>query len=125
MLHTLCRGKLHRLRVTHCDLDYVGSLTLDRLLMEAVGLHPYEMVQITNLHNGDLWSTYVLPGTAGSGIVGMNGTAARHFQKGDLIIVLVLAHVSTEELPGFVPKVVFVDEQNRVTRVQTGITPSI
>ncbi|SIS66240.1 aspartate 1-decarboxylase [Alicyclobacillus vulcanalis] len=119
MLRQMCKGKLHRVRVTQADLNYVGSITLDPVLMRAARIRPYEMVQITNVENGVLWSTYAIPGDPGSGTVCLNGPPARHFQPGDRVIVLSLAWVDEAEWPTFTASVVLVDDDNRITSIMT------
>lgn len=116
-----CAAKLHRLTVTGGSLDYVGSITIDSRLLEAAGLTPGEMVQITNLSNAQLWSTYLVPGRKGAGEVILNGPPARLFQKGDKIIVLSTAEVEAGGVrKDMSPTVVFVDEHNRITKVKKG-----
>ncbi|WP_067849457.1 aspartate 1-decarboxylase [Alicyclobacillus mali (ex Roth et al. 2021)] len=119
MLRQMCKGKLHRVRVTQADLNYVGSITLDPVLMRAANIRPYEMVQITNVENGVLWSTYAIPGVEGSGVVCLNGPPARHFQPGDRVIVLSLAWVDDGEWETFTASVVLVDDDNRITSILT------
>jgi len=97
----------------------VGSITLDPVLMRAARIRPYEMVQITNVENGVLWSTYAIPGDAESGIVCLNGPPARHFQPGDRVIVLSLAWVDEAEWETFRAAVVLVDDDNRITSIVT------
>lgn len=117
MLRHICKGKIHRATVTEADLSYVGSITLDPLLMAAADILPYEMVQVTNLANGIIWQTYALEGPRGAGTVCLNGPPARHFQKGDLVIVLSLAYVETEAFVKMSPRIVFVDERNQIVKV--------
>ncbi|WP_026973865.1 aspartate 1-decarboxylase [Alicyclobacillus contaminans] len=117
MLRQVCKGKIHRATVTQADLNYMGSITLDSHLMRAANIWPFEMVQITNLSNGVIWHTYALEGAAGSGTVCLNGPPARHFQPGDLVIILSLAYVTAEEWKTLKPSVVFVDQRNIITSV--------
>ncbi|MFD1677718.1 aspartate 1-decarboxylase [Alicyclobacillus fodiniaquatilis] len=117
MLRKICKGKLHRLSVTQADLNYMGSITLDPLLMRAADIHPYEMVQITNLATGVIWQTYAIPGGENSGAVCLNGPPARHFQPGDTIIVLSLGWMDDKEWSTLEASVVFVDEENHITSV--------
>ena len=114
----VCIAKIHRATVTEADLNYVGSITIDEALLDASGIIPFQMVQITNLSNGVLWQTYVLAGEKGRGDVCLNGPPARHFQPGDKIIVLAEALVDPSELRAVQPIVVFVDEHNKVTEVK-------
>lgn len=119
MMRILCKSKIHRAIVTNANLNYEGSLTLDPLLMEAAGLVPFEQVHVLNLNNGARFETYLIEGERGSGTVCVNGAAARLVQVGDLIIVLAYALVPEQDLHNFHAKIVFVDERNRVERVET------
>lgn len=118
MLLEVVVAKLHRLRVTEADLNYEGSITLDEELLDASGIRPYQYVNITNVSNGVFWRTYVIAGHRGNGEVCLNGPPARHFQKGDKIIVLAEGWIEPSELPNLDPIVVFVDEQNKVTEIR-------
>lgn len=115
MLRHFLLGKIHRAVVTRADLDYVGSITLDPLLIEAAGFLENEKVDIYDVTNGSRLSTYVIPGTPGSGEVGVNGAAAHLVHAGDLIIIAAYGWMTGEEAAGHRPKVVFVDERNRIT----------
>lgn len=114
----MCRAKIHRATVTEADLDYEGSVTIDRRLLEATGILPLEMVQITNLANGTIWQTYVIPGEAGSGIFCLNGPPARHFHPGDCVIVLARGYCEEGDLAGWVQRTAFVDRNNALLRVE-------
>jgi len=118
MFRVLCKSKIHRATVTEANLNYEGSLTLDPLLMEAAGLVPFEQVHVLNLNSGARFETYLIEGERGSGTVCVNGAAARLVQVGDPVIVLAYALVPEEELPQFEARIVFVDEKNRVVRVE-------
>ncbi len=118
MLHAMCKAKIHRVTVTEAQLDYEGSVTIDRTLMDAVGILPYEIVQITNLANGTLWRTYAMPGDPGTGIFCLNGPPARHFHPGDLAIVVSHGYCDDAEVDTWVQRTVFVDEHNRLKRVE-------
>jgi aspartate 1-decarboxylase len=118
MMRILCKSKIHRATVTEANLNYEGSLTLDPLLMEAAGLVPFEQVHVLNLNNGARFETYLIEGERGSGTVCVNGAAARLVQVGDPIIVLAYALVPEDELSDFTARIVFVDEHNRVVRVE-------
>lgn len=117
MLRTMCKSKIHRATVTDANLNYVGSITIDQELMEKADILPYEKVQVVNNNNGARLETYVIAGERGRGDVCLNGAAARLVQPGDKIIILSYAQYSSEELKDFMPKVVFVDEENRVIQV--------
>jgi aspartate 1-decarboxylase len=117
MLRTMLKSKIHRARVTEADLHYDGSLTLDRDLMDAAGLLPYEHIHVLDINNGNRLETYVIEGARGTGEVCINGAAARLVSPGDLVIVLSYAGVKEEELARHEPKLVYVDEENRITRV--------
>lgn len=119
MLRTICKGKIHRATVTEARLDYVGSITIDRALMDAANLKPYEMVQVTNVANATLWRTYAIPAPAGSGTLCLNGPPARLFQPTDLVIVLSLAEVTDEEYEQITAHIVHVDEKNQITKVES------
>jgi aspartate 1-decarboxylase len=112
MLIRACKSKIHRATVTRADLDYVGSITIDRALLEAADLQPYQYVNITNVANGTFWQTYVIAAPKGSGRIELNGPPARHFQAGDKIIVLGEAWLEPSELPGLDPKIVIVDSDD-------------
>jgi len=123
MLRTMCRAKIHRATVTEANLNYIGSLTVDSDLLQAAGILPYEMVQITNLSDGTRWVTYVIAAPPGSGAICLNGPAARHFHPGDLIIVLASGLYDDQEVATIRPKVVFVDDHNRITEIATDEEP--
>ena len=108
------KGKIHRARVTGADLNYEGSIEIDASLMEATGILPYEEVQIWSLTNGERWTTYALPVKRSSGIVAVNGAAARKAQLGDELIISAFAAISEKEAVGWRPKVIHVDEKNRL-----------
>lgn len=118
MLIEMCTAKIHRATVTQAELNYVGSITIDADLLAASGIKPYQMVNITNVANGTFWQTYTIAGPAGRGDICLNGPPARHFHPGDLVIILGKALVEPGEADRVQPRVVFVDERNRVTRVQ-------
>lgn len=110
---TLLKCKLHRATVTEANLNYVGSVTIDGALMERAGLLEYEQVQIVNINNGARFETYTIRGEADSGLICLNGAAARQAQVGDRVIIMAYARMSPEEAAGFRPKVLFLDEANR------------
>ena len=115
MLRHFLLGKIHRATVTRADLDYIGSITLDPLLMEAAGFLENEKVDIYDVTNGSRLATYVIPGVPGSGEVGINGAAAHLVRQGDLVIIAAYGWMAAEEAEALAPKVVFVDQRNRIT----------
>ena len=123
MLVNVCIAKLHRATVTDGSLDYMGSITIDEALLEAVGLVPGQMVQITNVSNAVLWRTYIVRGDKGKGEIILNGPPARLFQKGDKVIILGEAWVEMADAAKMSPTVVFMDDKNRITEVKKGWRP--
>jgi aspartate 1-decarboxylase len=115
MLRHFLLGKIHRAVVTRADLDYVGSITLDPLLIRAAGFLENEKIDIYDVTNGARLSTYVIPGIPGSGEVGINGAAAHLVKAGDLVIIANYGWMTEEEASQTLPKVVFVDNRNRIT----------
>ena len=115
MLRQFLLGKIHRATVTRADLDYVGSITIDPLLIEAAGFMENEKIDIYDVTNGSRLSTYVIPGVPGSGEVGINGAAAHLVTKGDLVILAAYGYLTEAEAQHHEPKVVFVDARNRIT----------
>lgn len=122
MQRIMMKSKLHRATVTQADLHYVGSLTLDADLMRAADLLEGEKVDVVDIDNGNRLSTYVIEGAPGSGVVGINGAAARLIEPGHLVIVIAYAHVEDREARELKPAVVFVDGQNRI--VELGSDPA-
>lgn len=114
---TMLKGKIHRAVVTQAELNYVGSITIDSELLEAAGILEYEMVQIVDVQNGNRFETYTIAGEPGSGMICLNGAAARQVQVGDNVIIMCYASYSADEAKEHKPKVVFVDEKNKATRV--------
>lgn len=113
---TLLKSKIHRAVVTQADLNYVGSITIDSELMEAAGIVEYERVEIADVDNGKRLATYAIAGEAGSGIICLNGAAAHCVEVGDKVIIMAYANMTVEEAAAHHPQVVFVDEQNKITR---------
>ncbi len=113
MLVTMMKGKLHRVTVTECDLHYEGSISIDETLIEAAGFLVNERVEIYNIDNGERFATYVIEGPRGSGIIGLNGAAARKACVGDRIIIVAYADMDEEEARAFKPKVVLADDRNK------------
>jgi aspartate 1-decarboxylase len=116
MRRTMCKSKIHRGVLTGADVHYEGSITLDRDLMEAADLLPFEKVQVVNVNNGARLETYVIEGERGSGAIQLNGAAARLGVVGDHVIIISYADYEEAELSDFEPRIVFVDAHNRITR---------
>ena len=114
---TMLKGKIHRAVVTQAELNYVGSITIDPKLMEAAGILEYEQVQIVDVENGNRFETYTIDGEPGSGMICLNGAAARQVQVGDHVIIMAYCQMDTNEAKEHKPKVVFVDEDNHISRV--------
>ncbi len=114
---TMLKGKIHRAVVRQAELNYVGSITVDPVLLEAAGILEYEMVQIVDIENGNRFETYTIAGEPDSGMICLNGAAARQVQVGDHIIIMCYAQMTPEEAKDHKPCVVFVDEQNQIHRV--------
>lgn len=122
MLRTLLKSKIHRATVTQADLHYVGSCTIDADLMGAADLIEGEQIDIVDINNGARLTTYAIAGARGSGIISINGAAARLIGPGDLVIIIGYAAYSPEELAGYKPRIVFVDEANRA--IELGDDPA-
>lgn len=115
MLVNLVKSKIHRVRVTQAELHYVGSITIDEDLMDAVGLMENEKVQVVNINNGERLETYVIKGARSSGVICLNGPAARKVAVGDILIVIAYAWMTTEEAQSHVPALIFPDSNNQLT----------
>jgi aspartate 1-decarboxylase len=122
MFRTMLKSKIHRATVTQSDLHYVGSVTVDEDLMDAADLLPGERVAIVDVTNGARLETYVIPGARGSGVVGINGAAAHLVAPGDLVILIAYATMDDDESRRYLPRVVFVDDGNRI--VHQGSNPA-
>ena len=109
---TMLKAKIHRATVTQAELDYVGSITIDRALLEESGIHEYEQVHVADLNNGNRLVTYAIAGEEGSGIICLNGAAARLVSVGDKVIIMCYCQMPATEAEGFRPSVIFVDEKN-------------
>jgi len=116
MLLKVLRGKIHRATITEAQVDYVGSITIDRDLMDAAGIVAGECVLVADLADGARFETYVMEGVRGGGVVCINGAAARLVDVGDLAIIMAFGYVSPAEASGLKPKIVLVDENNRITQ---------
>lgn len=114
MQRLMCKSKVHRATVTQAELQYAGSLTLDKALMDAADLLDYEQVSIVNVNNGQRFETYLIPGERNSGVVCLNGPAARLGQKGDIIIIMSYALYDEKELKNFRPKMIYVNDKNKI-----------
>ncbi len=113
----LLKGKIHRATVVQAELDYVGSITVDEALLEASGILEYEKVQIVDVNNGSRFETYTIAGERGSGMICLNGAAARCVSVGDKIILMAYAQMTPGEAKEHKPTVVFVDDKNHVSRI--------
>ncbi len=125
MRRHMMKSKIHRATVTQANLDYVGSITIDVTLMQAADMLPNEKVQIVNCTNGARFETYVIPGEAGSGVIGLNGAAARLVYSGDVVIIISYAEMADAEARSWDPTVVFVNENNRVVRHGTEVAGAV
>lgn len=117
MFLEMLKGKIHRATVVQAELDYVGSITIDEALLEASGIREYEKVQIVDVNNGNRFETYAIAGERGSGMICLNGAAARCVSVNDKVIIMAYAQMTSEEADANPPKVVFVDDDNQIVRV--------
>ena len=115
---TMLKGKIHRATVVQAELDYVGSITVDMDLLDAAGILEYEKVQIVDVNNGNRFETYTIAGERGSGLICLNGAAARCVQVGDKIILMAYCEMDNEEAKNHKPKVVFVNEENNIQTIE-------
>ena len=118
MLYTMMHGKIHRATVTEANLEYMGSVTIDSDLMQLAGILPGERVQIVDNNSGSRLETYTIAGAPGSGVICLNGAAARLVQPGDKVIIMAYAQMTEQEALSLVPKVVMVDENNKPLKVR-------
>ncbi|MCM1284864.1 MAG: aspartate 1-decarboxylase [Acetobacter sp.] len=116
MLVNMLKGKIHRAAVVQAELDYVGSITIDEELLEASGIYEYERVQVVDVNNGNRFETYAIAGERGSGLVCLNGAAARQVQINDKVIIMAYALMDEDEIKSNPPKVVFVDDKNKIVK---------
>jgi len=114
MQRMMLKSKIHRATITEADLNYDGSLTIDRDLLQAAEIIPFERVKVYNISNGERFDTYAIEGTAGTGVIGLNGAAARKGHIGDLIIIVTYAAYEESELDDFAPVIVLCDEKNKI-----------
>ena len=115
----MLRAKLHKAIITEADLNYEGSLTIDKDLLDAVGIVPFERVKVYNINNGERFDTYAIEGEAGSGVIGLNGAAARKGMIGDLIIIVTFGFYASEQLDGYHPQIALLDENNKIKEMLT------
>ncbi|MBO4304525.1 MAG: aspartate 1-decarboxylase [Lentisphaeria bacterium] len=120
MVLKMLKGKIHRARITRCDIDYEGSLEIDPEIMEKAGILPYEKILVVNATNGERLETYAIAGKAGSKVFCLNGAAARKGSVGDVIIVMCFADLTEAEAASFRPRVVVLDEKNNVVACRLG-----
>ncbi len=118
MQRTMCKGKIHRATVTQANLNYVGSITIDADLLEAADIYPYEIVQVVNVNNGSRLETYTIAGARGSGVICLNGAAARQAAEGDIVIIMSYGQYNEKEIRELEPRLVFVDADNRITETK-------
>lgn len=116
MQRTFLKAKIHRAHVTQADLDYVGSITIDRDLIDACGMMPYEKVDIYDITNGNRISTYIIPGEPGSGVIGINGAAARLVRRDDIVIIASYVQLDDHEVADHEVTTLLVDENNKVSK---------
>jgi aspartate 1-decarboxylase len=121
MQRTMLKSKMHRVRVTHSELDYEGSCAIDQTLLEAANIREYEQISIYNVTNGERFSTYAILGERNSGIISVNGAAAHKAAPNDILIIASYAHYTEAELAKFTPKLVYVDAQNRIQHQRNNI----
>ena len=117
MQRTLLKSKLHRVRVTASELEYEGSCAIDELLLEAADIREYEQIDIYNVNNGERFTTYAIRGQRGSGMISVNGAAARKAAVGDVLIIASFAVYSEMEAAQYEPKLIYVDDKNRIKRI--------
>lgn len=117
MFREFLKSKIHRAVITQADLNYEGSLTIDQELMDAAGVARFEKIDVYNISNGQRFSTYAIPGERGSGIIGLNGAAARLGSVGDLVIIVSYIHLTEDEVNKHEPVIVLADEQNRIKTI--------
>lgn len=124
MLRTFLKSKIHRATVTEANLNYNGSITIDQALMEAADILPHERVQVVSVTTGHRFETYAIVGERNSGVICLNGAAARLVQPGDIVILMTYAQLTPEDYADLRPRIVLVDEKNRITEIRDAdLTP--
>jgi aspartate 1-decarboxylase len=123
MLQTMLKCKIHRATITDANLNYEGSLTVDSALMQEAGLVPFEKIKVYNINNGERFDTYVIKGPAGSGVIALNGAAARKGMIGDLIIIVSYAMYSVAELADYYPRIVVLNAENGIKQIYNADNP--
>ncbi|MGM0553921.1 MAG: aspartate 1-decarboxylase [Pseudomonadota bacterium] len=118
---TMLKGKLHKARVTHCELEYEGSCAIDTRLLEAAGILPFEQIQIYNVDNGERFTTYAIEAEAGSGVISVNGAAAHKAAVGHRVIICAYAQMDAQQAREFTPSLVYLDARNAISRTGHGI----
>ena len=118
MQRTMCKGKIHRATVTQANLNYIGSITIDQDLLDASDIYPYEKVQVVNVNNGTRLETYTIAGARGSGVICLNGAAARMTAEGDIVIIISYGQFNEQEIRSLEPHIVFVDADNHITETK-------
>ena len=121
MYRTLLKSKIHRATTTHCELHYEGSCAIDEDLLDASGIREFEQIDIWNINNGERFITYAIKGERGSGMISVNGSAARRASKGDLVIIAAFVQLDADEIASHKPQLVFVDENNRQIELRSHI----
>ena len=116
MLRSMLRAKIHQATVTEANIEYEGSLTVDEDLLDAVGIKHFEQVRVSNLNNGERFETYIIPGKRGSGEICLNGAAARKGIKGDRIIIFSYCFYTEDQIEGYAPKIIRLDEKNNIIK---------
>jgi len=117
-MRVMLKGKIHRAHVTEVNIDYEGSIAIDKKLMEEADILPYEQVQVLNINNGARFETYAIEAEPDSGEIGIQGAAARLAVKGDIVIILAYCHVEDDEAHNIIPKLVYVDDKNAITETK-------
>lgn len=121
MQRSMLKSKIHRVTATHAELHYEGSCAIDENLLDAANIREYEEVHIWNVNNGERFSTYAIKGERGSGVISLNGSAARRAQVGDLLIIATFVQIDESELDNHKPSMVYVDSSNKITHTKNGI----